>query len=244
MDIGHFIRYEEARGKAFSLLSECYRLPREDLPHVLRDLHANMVDLCEGAIQHLSKMREESERKDYLADLKADYAKLFSGPYTLLAPPYGSVYLDGERKVMGDSTVVVRGIYRRAGVDISEDFHDAPDHIAAELEFMFFLIFKEVEALNASDVGRAIGFLNQQKAFLTDHLCAWGPQFTEKVEGAAATEFYRNLARATRAFLEENLDAILDPSNVDNHHFAEMGIEGTYPKAERRTGAGRVKQVT
>jgi TorA maturation chaperone TorD len=221
-----FIGYEEARGKAFSLLSECYRLPHEDLPNVLRDLHAIMGNLCEGAVQPISKMREESERKDRLVDLKADFARLFSGPYTLLAPPYGSVYLDGERKVMGDSTVEVRGIYRRAGVDISEDFHDAPDHIAAELEFMYFLIFKEVEALNESDVGRAIDFLSQQKAFLTDHLCAWGPQFTDKVEEAAATEFYKNLARATRAYLEENLDTLLDVSNIENRHYVEMGLEG------------------
>ncbi|MGD9034741.1 MAG: molecular chaperone TorD family protein [Desulfobacteraceae bacterium] len=239
-----FIGYEEARGKAFSLFSECYRLPHEDLPNVLRNLHAIIGDLCEGAVQHISRMREESERKDHLVDLKADYARLFSGPYTLLAPPYGSVYLDGERKVMGDSTVEVRGTYRRAGLDISEDFHDAPDHIAAELEFMYFLIFKEVEALKESDVGRAIDFLSQQKAFLTDHLCAWGPQFTERVEEAAATGFYKNLARATRDFLEENLTVLLNLLNGEKHHFAEMGIEETSPKAEGRTGEGRVTQVT
>ena len=244
MRLEPFIQHEEARGKAFSLVSECYRLPSQDLPNVLRDLHAIMGDLCEGAIQHISNMREESERKDHLVDLKADYARLFSGPYTLLVPPYGSVYLDGERKVMGNSTVEVRGIYRRAGVDISEDFHDAPDHIAAELEFMYFLIFKEVEALGQSNVARALEFIEQQRAFLTDHLCAWVPEFTIKVEKLAATEFYKNLARATRDFLEENLDALLDPSNVEKHHYAEMGIEGTTPKAERRTGAGRVTRVT
>jgi TorA maturation chaperone TorD len=239
-----FIGYEEARGKAFSLFSECYRLPREDLPNILRNLCAIMGELCEGATQHILRMWEDSDRKDHLVDLKADYAKLFSGPYTLLAPPYGSVYLDGERKVMGDSTVVVRGIYRRAGVDISGDFHDAPDHIAAELEFMYFLIFKEVEALNESDVGRAIDFLNQQKAFLRDYLLAWVPEFTEKVEEVAETEFYKSLARATRAFLEENLNVLLNLLNGEKYHFAEMGIEGTSPKGERRTGAGRVTRVS
>ena len=226
MRVEPFIQYEEARGKAFSLLSECYRLPREELTNVLSDLQAVMGGLCDSASQHISKMREESQRKNHFEELKTDYAKLFVGPFTLLTPPYGSVYLDRERKVMGDSTVEVRSVYRRAGVDISKDFHDAPDHIAAELEFMYFLIFKEVEALGESDVGRAIDFLNQQKAFLTDHLCAWVPEFTEKAEEVAATEFYKNLARATRAFLEENLDALLDLSNVEKHHFAEMRFEG------------------
>jgi len=220
-----FIHYEEARGKAFSLLSECYRLPRHDLTHILIGLQAIMGDLCESATPNISRMREETERKNHLEELKADYAKLFLGPFTLLAPPYGSVYLDGERKIMGESTVEVRNLYRRAGVDVSNDFHDAPDHIAAELEFTYFLIFKEVEALSESEVGRAIDFINQQKAFMRDHLCAWVPKFTQRLEEVAETKFYKNLARATRAFLEENLDALLDVSNFQNHHFTETGIE-------------------
>lgn len=225
MRLEPFIQYEEARGKVFSLLSECYRLPREDLANVLRDLQVIMGGLCESAAQHISNMKEEAGRKNHFEELKADYAKLFVGPFTLLSPPYGSVYLDRERKVMGDSTVKLKRVYRKAGVDISEDFHDAPDHIVAELEFMYFLIFKEVESLGESEVGRAVDLLNQQKAFLRDHLCAWVPEFTKKVEEVATTEFYKNLARATRTFLEENLDAILDVSNFQNHHFTEMGIE-------------------
>ncbi len=226
MRLEPFIQYEEARGKVFSLLSECYRLPREDLANVLRDLQVIMGGLCESAAQHISNMKEEAGRKNHFEELKADYAKLFVGPFTLLSPPYGSVYLDRERKVMGDSTVKLKRVYRKAGVDISEDFHDAPDHIVAELEFMYFLIFKEVEALGESDLGRAIDFLNQQKAFLTDHLCAWVPQFTEKLKEEAETEFYKNLAGVTRAFLEENLDMLLNLSDDEKHHFAEMGIEG------------------
>jgi TorA maturation chaperone TorD len=244
MRVDLFIHCEKARGKAFSLLSECYRLPSIEITNVLRDLQTEMGDLCESATPYFSRMIEESERKNHLEEIRADYAKLFLGPFTLLSPPYGSVYLDRERKVMGDSTAEVRSLYRRAGLDISKDFHDAPDHIAAELEFMYFLIFKEVEALGESDVGRAIDFHNQQRAFLRDHLFAWVPEFTEKVEEVAETEFYKNLARATRAFLEENLNVLLNLLNGEKHHFAEMGIEGTSPKAERRTGAGRVTQVS
>jgi DMSO reductase family type II enzyme chaperone len=225
MRVEPFIRYEEARGEAFSLLSECYRLPREDLTNVLKGLQAIMGGLCDSATPHISKMREESERKNHFEELKADYAKLFVGPFALLAPPYGSVYIEGQRKIMGDSTVEVRSAYRKAGVDISKDFLDAPDHIAAELEFMYFLIFKEVEALGESDMESAMEFLNQQRAFLIKHLGAWVPEFTEKVEEAAATEFYKNLARATRAFLEENLDALLDLSNVEHHHYPPQLLE-------------------
>jgi hypothetical protein len=46
------------------------------------------------------------------------------------------------------------------------------------------------------------------------HLGTWVPEFTEKLEEAAQTAFYKNLAKATRAFVEENLDLLSDVSNV------------------------------
>ncbi len=48
--------------------------------------------------------------------LKVEFSKLFVGPYKLFAAPYGSVYLDDERKVMGDSTLDVKNRYREAGL--------------------------------------------------------------------------------------------------------------------------------
>jgi len=225
MQIEDFLVREKARGETFRLLSECYNLPSEALNETLTNVVVQVGPICSTVALYAERMKKAVENLDDLQFLTVDYAKLFVGPYELLAPPYGSVYIEGERKIMGESTVAVRNVYRRAGVDVSNDFHETPDHIAAELEFMYFLIFKEVESLGESEVGRAVDLLNQQKAFLRDHLCAWVPEFTKKVEEVATTEFYKNLARATRTFLEENLDAILDVSNFQNHHFTEMGIE-------------------
>jgi TorA maturation chaperone TorD len=217
---------EKARGESFRLLSECYNLPSEALNETLTNMVLEFGPICSTAALYAERMKKAIEKLDDLQSLRVDYARLFVGPYELLAPPYGSVYLDGERRVMGDSTVKVGKVYRRAGVDISNDFHETPDHIAAELEFMYFLIFKEVRSLGESDVGRAIDFLNQQKAFLKDHLWSWVPGFTEKVEEVAGTEFYKNLARATRAFLEENLDLLSNLVVAENEHCAEAGRSG------------------
>ena len=103
------------------------------------------------------------------------------GPYTLFAAPYGSVYLDGERKIMGDSTLDVKTRYREAGLDTAQNFKDAPDHISAELEFMYYLIFKEIDAFANSDIETAIDFIQRQKSFLEDHLMAWVPEFANSI---------------------------------------------------------------
>ena len=57
---------------------------------------------------------------------------------------------------MGDSTMDVRMRYGDARLELAADFKEAPDHIAAELEFMHFLIFKEIAVTLRYDMDRAI----------------------------------------------------------------------------------------
>jgi TorA maturation chaperone TorD len=50
------------------------------------------------------------------------------GPFLVPAPPYGSVYLEDNRQLMGDSTIDVRRHYLSLGLDLSADFMEAlPD---------------------------------------------------------------------------------------------------------------------
>ena len=74
-----------------------------------------------------------------LEELLLDYSRLFLGPNNILAQPYGSVWLDQEKKLMQDSTVQVLELYKEGGFELSEDFRELPDHIAAELEFLYLL---------------------------------------------------------------------------------------------------------
>jgi TorA maturation chaperone TorD len=145
--------------------------------------------------------------------LKLDYSRLFVGPYQLLAPPYGSVYMDNGITVMGSSTMDAVNLYREAGLDISGNFKQPPDHIAVELEFMYYLIFKELKAVEKSDPDVVSGFMKRQKVFLQRHLGAWLPEFAGKVEKGAETGFYRNLAKSTKEFVEEDIRYLI--ANTD-----------------------------
>ncbi|MCK5579426.1 MAG: molecular chaperone TorD family protein, partial [Planctomycetes bacterium] len=73
------------------------------------------------------------------------------------------------------------------------------------LEFMYFLVFKEVEAIRSSDPESARGYLEKQKEFLVDHLGAWVPEFAGNMEKNAKTEFYKNVSRATRSFIKKDM---------------------------------------
>jgi TorA maturation chaperone TorD len=204
MKTNNLLKDESARMAAFRLLSDCYFLPDPGLSEKLENLEFNMANVCESAVGFIRDMRKEFKACKHLEPLKIDFSKLFVGPYKMSAAPYGSVYLEAERKMMGDSTLDARNRYREAGLDTAKTFKDAPDHISAELEFMCYLIFKEIEAVAKSEIETAIGFIQRQKSFLKDHLLAWVPEFANSIIENSENPFYPNLAKATSAFLKEN----------------------------------------
>jgi TorA maturation chaperone TorD len=206
MERDDLIFRQRARADSFRLLAECYRLPNSELADGIKDLEDTIATVCSEAAAYVQKMNDEFEVAGNLEALTVDYARLFLGPYELLAPPYGSVYLDGERQIMGESTLEVRNRYKEAGLDISSDFRDPPDHIVAEFEFMYFLIFKGVEAIENSDIEATISFLEKQRAFLREYLGAWVFVFADNIEKNAETGFYKSLAMATRVFVRQDLD--------------------------------------
>jgi len=208
METENLLNHESSRMKALRMLSDCFFLPDPGLSEKLEKLEFNMANVFEPAVKFVQNMRREFNSWIDLEPLKVDFSKLFVGPYQLSAAPYGSVYLEGERKMMGDSTQDVRNRYREAGLDTAQTFKDAPDHIAAELEFMHYLIFKEIEAFANSDIETAIGFIQTQKSFLEDHLMTWVPQFADRIIEYAENPFYPNLARATEMFLKENYEIV------------------------------------
>ena len=218
METENLLNHESSRMTALRMLSDCFFLPDPELSEKLENLEFNMANVFEPAVEFVQNMRKDFKSSVDLEPLKIDFSKLFVGPYQLSAAPYGSVYLEDERKLIGDSTQDLRNRYREAGLDTAKTFKDAPDHISVELEFMYYLIFKEIEAFADADIETAIGFIRRQKSFLKDHLMAWVPEFAKNIIEYAEYPFYPNLARATRTFLEENCEFVctfLDSKNTN-----------------------------
>lgn len=190
--------------KAFRVLSDCYLLPFPGLSEKLKRMEVYMEAICQTAVGYIENMRIEIETATSFEALKVDFSKLFIGPYTLFAAPYGSVYLEDGRHVMGKSTLDVRKRYIEAGLDMARDFKAPPDHITAELEFMYYLMFKEIEALTRSEAEKAMDSIRKQQAFLKDHLMRWVPTFVGNIIEHAETRFYQYLAKTTEIFLEKN----------------------------------------
>jgi TorA maturation chaperone TorD len=123
------------------------------------------------------------------------------------APPYGSIYLDGERRVMGDSTMEVIRQYEEAGLSGNKDFHDLPDHITVELEFMSYLVYKAVEAAENGNSAAALEMLEKQERFLDGFLVRWIAPFCAKITERSDNGFYTALADCTATFVRSTRPA-------------------------------------
>lgn len=203
MDNNDFIINKSIKGDCYRFLSACFYQPDKSLfiqENLLRNLNEGLKRVCPSAFVFTERM-EKAIAKYTNEDLLIEYAKLFVGPNELIAPPYGSIYLDKERKVMGDSTIKTVELYHEAGLEISKDFKELPDHIAVELEFMYYLIFKEVDAIKKSDIVVANKFRDMQHKFLRYFLGLWINSFCEKIKNGTENEFYQSLAECVSAFV-------------------------------------------
>jgi len=220
MNLGNFLADEMARMEIYQVFADCYRPPTSDLATKLGRLDQRIQQICRDASRHVRIMKQALKETDDLSPLEIDFSKLFVGPFELLAPPYGSIYLEGIRQVMGDSTMEARRLYRELGLDISKEVSDPPDHIAVELEFMHFLVFKEIEALWAGAYTVAEDYVRKQMSFLDSHLGAWVSEFSDLVTKNSETVFYKCLGVLTVRFLEKETAETVFMNLRQVHRFA------------------------
>ena len=211
-----FIKREQARADSYRLLAACFCQPERDLflkEEVFTGLLENLCQLYPAAAEEAARMQSDLSGTEQ-DELIVEYARLFVGPHELVAPPYGSVYLDGQGEVMGPSTRDVIRIYHEEGLDLDEEFAELPDHITVELEFLYYLIVCELKALRSGDAKEAFRLFERQKKFLDNYLLKWVPKFCTGIVGGTALEYYRALAVCLSTFLTEFEADVAIPASV------------------------------
>lgn len=182
-------------GLIFKNLTECFYFPSEKLSQYL-DQMRNSFQLLYPEME--PDLPVFSGAIDLLG---VDYSRLFLGPYKLLAAPYGSLYLENERRLFLDSSMDALQQYQEESLEMNSEM--VPDHIAIELEFIYFLITKQIFAIENGDLEKAKTYRDKQATFIERHLGAWIHEFTQSVIENANTEFYRKLAITTENLVQK-----------------------------------------
>jgi DMSO reductase family type II enzyme chaperone len=200
-----------ARSRAYALFSEGLAYPDDELREILIDGGlAQPLRQCLTAIS--TEITDSPERWRALQevgdseDLAIEFTRLFdagaSGPP---CPLYGGLY-KGDRMAKMEEAV---RFYNHFGLTLSDEQRELPDHITTELEFMHFLAYREVEALQAGvDPG---SYQRAQRDFVDRNLGAWIPKLCERLENEGAAAYFQTLL----GLLAELLEA-------DGKHFSSV----------------------
>lgn len=108
------------------------------------------------------------------------WQRLFIGPYALPAPPWGSVYLDKENVLFGDSTLKLRNWMAEQHVEVTLDTEEPEDQFGLLLMMVAWLAENQPEKL---------------PDLLAEHLLTWAYRYLDLLQSDAAHPFYQGLAQ-------------------------------------------------
>jgi len=180
----------------YKFFAECFYYPDENQLELLKK---HLHKLPQSFDSLLDCLKNEKE-------LQVDFSRLFLGPFKVLCPPYGSVYLEEGKTTQGASTLDVMRLYQSENLQV--DVMEPADHIAIELEFMFYLISKEIEAIKIHDTGNRNLYLKKQYSLIERHLSQWVPEFSDLICANSNVEFYKSIGTKLGLMIQDELQEI------------------------------------
>jgi putative dimethyl sulfoxide reductase chaperone len=206
------------RSNVYKLLSWGFRYPTPEVFETFRngeflaELLANITALPyrKNPVEYAPQIEIV---QDYLAgvtfnDLEVGFIQTFdTGAPLPSSPPYEGFYRGEPRTAV---LLAVSEFYRHFGLTMSreEGKREHPDHLCAELEFLHFLTFKEVQAVKDENPELLKGYRLAQKDFLERHLIQWVPKFHERLQSSARFPLYTGLAWITSVFLAQDMELV------------------------------------
>ncbi len=183
------LRREYIRGELARMISLGLSSPLEmsgEEPETLRALAADAPVEWQAFINEMA-LEWERALKDRQR-LSVAYARLFLGPFEILAVPYASFYLEPNQRLMGNVSIWVADQYAEAGLKPGSGPREVPDHAALEWEFVYYLTYQYLNT-------QSTAWLEKRNKFLELHMQKWIPAFCAAIQKASIHPFYDCSAR-------------------------------------------------
>lgn len=144
---------------------------------------------------------------------RTEYARLFLGPRTVVAPLHESAYLSGTSRMFTAETLAVRDVYERNGYIMKAKNKEPEDGVGTEFEFLRNLCDRcldllDCSAADACDTCELARLLQLQKTFEEQHMRRWMHLFARRVMENDRSGFYAAWAGYLLGVLDEEANLV------------------------------------
>ena len=183
-----------ARSEVYLFLARSFSYPRHSLSELHQRARQAVQALGEDSLKFISQLKDPP-----LAELETQYVQAFGHTMRHNSPAYEMEYDQGHIFMQSQSMAELAGFYRAFGAEAASG--ERLDHIGTELEFMYYLSYKESYALASGTKKGAEVCRDGQRHFLEKHLGHWAPLFLRGLDNVVEG-LYHPLSMATLAWLE------------------------------------------
>lgn len=153
----------------------------EALPSLPQEFSWQSVEEIESLVKALPEVD---------SSVLTDFSVLFEGQGKMPAPPWGSVYLNADNTVMGESTVLYRQFLSSLALALDSKLNEPEDQFGLMLLALAALLEQEKD--------------NAAILLLETHLLPWAFSYLDKVNLATLeSSFYPRLAKIAEHFLKD-----------------------------------------
>jgi TorA maturation chaperone TorD len=132
-------------------------------------------------------------------NLETSYRDLFGlTAFSANCPPCGIEYEPNPDVAFRSQRLAdVAAFYRAFGLQVSSRAGERLDHITVQAEFLYFLLAKEVAALEEQNQEGVEVSRDARSKFFEEHVGWWLPIFARRLSEAAPSGYFKELARLT-----------------------------------------------
>jgi len=172
------------------------------------DLKYASGNLARGA-ELLRKAEALTEESAALDAIQAEFARVFLGPGTPPAPLYESCYRSPEALLMQEVAIAKRKHYFDAGLVPAGPNHIPEDHLAVELEYLYFLAGEAEQFWAAGEHKMVMEALRESRRFLQQCL-EWLPKLIDSALANTEEPAISGMALLTLGLLGEDMQFLID----------------------------------
>ena len=164
---------------------QCRTLLDGDFTAVFKNVENELGNIIHGSLKKFNSILKNYDDPETLfLTLNEEYVMLFiSNLDGITAPLFESCYEYENAPLMGPAAIRMKDFLDSAGLDISEDFNEPPDHLCIELELLYFILEKAWK--NKKNTS-----LKESEAFVSKVMIPWLKIFYNKLSSENPDCFY------------------------------------------------------